>query len=155
MADFELLIATFADETRAAAALAALREAEQRKVLQIVGAAVLVKDRQGELTVTETGDVQAPQGALAGAVLGGLIGLLGGPAGMLAGALAGAATGGAAAQALDLGITQTQITELQKQLHLGSSALLAIISHEWVERVVLELEAFQAVVMRKAVSRKQ
>jgi uncharacterized membrane protein len=145
----DYVIAQFADETRAAAALAALREAEAKNELRLVAAVVLVKNAAGEVHLTETGDVKTPHGAAFGALVGGLVGLLGGPVGALLGAAAGAATGGVAATAFDLGFTEAQIAEMRHRLQPGTSAILALIAPEWAERMVVELQAWQAQVTRK------
>ena len=66
------------------------------------------------------------------------------------GAAAGAATGGLAAHSLDMGFDDALLREIQEGLPAGSSAVLALISHEWVDRIVAELEQFQARLYRQA-----
>jgi len=116
----------------------------------LVNAAVMTKDEKGKVTLKETQDVDAKHGALFGAVAGGLIGLLGGPAGVIVGAAAGAATGGVAANKIDMGFPDDTLKELQGTLTPGSSAILALIQHEWVDRVVEELDKFGASLFRQA-----
>ena len=116
----------------------------------LVNAAVMVKDEKGKVKMRETQDVDSKRGAIFGAIAGGLIGLLGGPAGVIVGAAAGAATGGLAANQIDMGFPDDTLKELQGVLTPGSSAILALIQHEWVDRVVEELEKHGASLFREA-----
>jgi uncharacterized membrane protein len=149
-APLELIVAAFDDAGRAATAVADLRALQRSGDLALVNAAVLVKDAQGRPHIKETEDVRGPGGALFGAVVGGLVGLLGGPAGAIIGAVTGAATGGIAAHSMDLGFDDDWLEEIQAGLPANSSAIIALISHEWVERLVAELEQFQARLYRQA-----
>lgn len=90
----ELVVAAFKDENKANEALKDLKQLDRRGVIDVVNAAVLVKDQAGKAFIKETADPDAKRGALFGAIAGGLIGLLGGPAGVIVGAAAGAASGG-------------------------------------------------------------
>ena len=85
-----------------------------------------------------------------GAIAGGLIGLLGGPVGVIIGAAAGAATGGIAASKIDMGFPDDTLKELDDGLTPGSSAILALIQHQWVDTVVSKLEKTGAKLFRQA-----
>jgi len=146
----ELIIAAFQDEAKAKEALKNLKELAKDDVIHLVNAAVMTKDEKGKVTLRETQDVDAKRGALFGAITGGLIGLVGGPAGVIVGAAAGAATGGVAANKIDMGFPDDTLKELQETLTPGSSAILALIQHEWVDRVVEELDKFGAAMFRQA-----
>jgi len=136
----ELIIAAFNDEKKAKETLEVLKKLEKEEIIMLVNAAVMVKNENGKVNITETQDVDSKQGAIFGAIAGGLIGLLGGPAGVIVGATAGAATGGVAASKIDMGFPDETLEEIQSALTPGSSAILALIQHEWVDRVVEELE---------------
>ena len=146
----ELIVAAFQDEEKADQALKNLKQLAKEDVIMLVNAAVMTKDDKGKVTLKETQDVDAKRGALFGAIAGGLIGLLGGPAGVIVGAAAGAATGGVAANKIDMGFPDDTLKELQETLTPGSSAILALIQHEWVDRVVEELDKFGASLFRQA-----
>jgi uncharacterized membrane protein len=105
-------------------------------VIEILDAAVLVKDRDGKTSVKETEDVDAVHGALFGAIVGGLIGLLAGPGGAIMGAASGAATGGLAAFTIDMGLPDNFLSVLQQRLKPGYSAVVALIEHRWAETVI-------------------
>jgi uncharacterized membrane protein len=146
----ELIVAAFESETEAEDVLKDLRQLDKEGVIQMLNAAVLVKKANGKLKIRETQDVGGGRGALFGAVTGALIGLIGGPPGAIVGAVAGAATGGVAASQIDMGFSDKMLKELQESLTPGSSAVLALVQHEWVDRVIAELEALDAALFRQS-----
>jgi uncharacterized membrane protein len=146
----ELIIAAFNDEDEADKALETLKKLEKEEIIMLVNAAVMVKDEKGKVKLKETQDVDSKRGAVFGAIAGGLIGLLGGPAGVIVGAAAGAATGGVAAGKIDMGFPNDTLKEIQEALTPGSSAILALIQHEWIDRVVEEMEKLGASLFREA-----
>jgi uncharacterized membrane protein len=145
-----LFVKAFRDESQADTVLKALKRLDRRGVFHIVNAAVLVRDEKGRARMKETEDVDAKRGAIFGAIAGGLLGLLGGPAGVVVGAAAGAAAGGAAAHVIDMGFSDKYLKELQDELPPGSSAIVALVEHEWVTRVERELEQHEGRLFRQA-----
>ena len=147
----ELIVAAFNDEKKAGEVLQLLRELEKEQIIFLINAAVMTKDEKGSVSVKETQDIGGGKGALFGAIAGGVVGLLGGPIGVVIGAAAGAATGGFAASKIDMGFPDDTLKELQTTLKPNSSAILALIQHEWVDRVVDELEKAGAALFRQAI----
>ncbi|MBN1261008.1 MAG: DUF1269 domain-containing protein [Anaerolineae bacterium] len=146
----ELVVAAFPGEEQAEDVLKMLRAYEKEGVLLLVNAAVMVKKVNGKVSMKETQDVSGKQGALFGAISGALIGLIGGPADAIVGAIAGAATGGVAAHAIDMGFDDAMLEELQRNLKPGSSAILALVQHQWVDRLLAELDNLGAALFRQA-----
>lgn len=146
----ELIIAAFNDEDKAKDVLKLLRELEKEQIIFLINAAVMTKDEKGKVSIKETQDIGGGKGAVFGAIAGGVVGLLGGPIGMVIGAAAGAATGGIAASKIDMGFPDDTLAELQATLKPSSSAILALIQHEWVDRVVEEMEKAGAALFRQA-----
>ncbi len=146
----ELIVAAFNDDAKAGEALKQLRVLENEQLIVLVNAAVMTKDGNGKVSVKETDDIGVGKGALFGAVTGGLIGLLGGPLGVIVGAAAGAATGGVAANKIDMGFPDATLQELRDTLQPDSSAILALIQHQWVDQVVEELDKQGAILFRQA-----
>jgi uncharacterized membrane protein len=145
---YELIIATFEnDESQAGAFLGRLKKMVKDQVMSTEGAAAVVKDQDGRVTVDEIGDVKGKRGAVFGAISGGIIGLFGGPVGAVVGAAAGAAAGGATAKIADYGVTEGTIKDIGKGLQPGSSALIAYVETQWVEQAVSRLENAGAVVV--------
>ena len=146
----ELVVAAFKDSQKANQALKSLKQLEKEGVIRLINAAVLRKGDHGITSIHETQDIHAGQGAIFGAIVGGLIGLLGGPAGVIVGAAAGATTGGVAADRIDLGFPDETLNEIKQTLTPNTSAILALIQHEWVDRVATELEEFGAALFNSA-----
>ena len=146
----ELVVAAFNETDKASEALKTLKSLQKDGVIKLVNAAVMSRDEKGKVKVHETQDVGAGHGAIFGAIVGGLVGLLGGPAGAIVGAAAGAATGGVAADRIDMGFPNKTLNEIKETLKPGSSAILALIQHQWVDRVVAEMENFGAALYRQA-----
>ena len=149
MASTELLVFAFQEEASASVALAELREWKKDGVIDIVDAAVLVRDEDGGIQVKETADPEPKRGALIGAIAGSLIGLLAGPAGVAVGAAAGAGAGSLAAHKIDLGIPNEQLEAIAEGLQPGTSAIIALIQQASADRVVAKLEQYGAQTVRQ------
>jgi uncharacterized membrane protein len=146
-----LLVKAFSEEKQADEVLKSLKRLDRQGIFNIVNAAVLVRHENGRTSLRETEDVRAGRGALFGALAGGLIGLLGGPAGVIVGAAAGAATGSVAASAIDMGFADQYLKDIQEGLKPGTSAIIALVEHEWVERVIQELDQLEGQLFRQEI----
>lgn len=152
-AKVELIVMAFEDMDKAVEALDFLKTmAKTTSIGKIRNAAVLIKDEHGEVTLTETQDIDRKHGAIFGAIAGGLVGLVGGPVGVVVGAAAGAATGGAAAKRIDMGFSDKYLNKVKDFLKPGTSALIAIVEHEWRETVASELSRFGGQLFRQALT---
>ncbi len=148
----ELIVSVYDDPNRAQRVLGDIRRVVKDGQLEIKDAAVLVKDAGGSVHQHDSEDVGAGSGALFGAITGGLIGLLAGPGGAIAGAVAGAATGGVTAALVDTGFSDDELAELRASMPPSSSALVLLIEHTWVERLVQQLEQQRSKLFRREVS---
>jgi uncharacterized membrane protein len=129
-----LLIAGYTDEKGADGALDALKQAKHAGAFAYDDAAVIRRDADGKVHITETGDMSTGKGAGIGALIGGVFGLLGGPAGVAIGAGAGAAIGGIAAHS-DAGFNNETLERIGGALPAGTSALGVTTSKYFVESV--------------------
>ena len=145
-----LLVYAYNEEDKADKVLEALKELDKTGIIAVLNAAVLVMDKDGKVKWRETEDVDAKRGAIFGAIAGGLVGLLGGPAGVIVGAAAGAAAGGVAAHKIDMGFSDEYLKEIQSSLKPGSSAIIALVEHEWVEKVIQEMNEFEGQLFQQA-----
>ena len=149
----ELIVMAFEEMDKADEALEFLKNlAKSTDIGKIRNAAVLVKDEAGEVTIGETQDIDKKHGAIFGAITGGLVGLVGGPVGVVVGAAAGAATGRAAAKKIDMGFSDKYLNKIKDYLQPGSSALIAIVEHEWRSTVASELSRFGGQVFRQGIT---
>jgi uncharacterized membrane protein len=79
------------------------------------------------------------------------VGMLGGPVGVVVGAVAGAATGGATAKALDFGFPDDELKALKADLAPNSSALVVLVEHTWVEKLVHAMDKSNGKLYRHAI----
>ena len=150
-APVQLLIAAFQDEGGASAALSMLKEAKKEKLVAIKDAAILRKDAQGKLHVSETGDMTGTRGGVIGAVVGAGLGILSGGA-TLALTGIGAIAGGLAGKLRDSGFDDSRLRKLGEGLKPGSSAIVAVIEHTWVADLQEDLRKAGAEVVTEAIA---
>jgi uncharacterized membrane protein len=96
---YEMIVVSFDDETSADELLESLKKMEDMSVADLKSGAVVVRDASGKVSIKETSDFDAKQGAIGGVVAGSVLGLLGGN--LLKGAILGAAGGAAADKMID------------------------------------------------------
>ncbi len=125
---YQLIIATFEGESAGVAAVGSLVDANRQDRAALPAAASIMKDATGKLTIRETTDIGAKQGAAAGALAGGLIGLLSRKRGTVSSAALGALLGGVAAHKIDTGIPDPRLEAIGPSLENASSAAVAIVS---------------------------
>ncbi|HSO27420.1 MAG TPA: DUF1269 domain-containing protein, partial [Anaerolineales bacterium] len=138
-APMQLIVAAFNDAKGAGEALKELKAAKRERLIGITNAAVLVKDDKGKLHIKETADMGGGKGAALGGVAGAAIGLIAGPA-LLVPAAVGALVGGLTAKLRDSGFSNDRLKALGAGLQPGSSAIVAIVEHKWVQQVEEALE---------------
>jgi uncharacterized membrane protein len=130
----QLIVAAFKDEKAAKTALDALKQKQKEKLIKIDNAAVLHKDDKGKLHIQETADMGGKKGAALGGVAGAAIGLIAGPA-LLVPAAVGALVGGLTAKLRDSGFSDARLAALGANLKPGSSAIVVVVEHTWVNQV--------------------
>ncbi len=149
--EIELVVVVFDGPEKAAESLKFLKKIKRRgSIAAIRNSAVLVKDKDGQVSLKEAEDVDKKQGTIFGAVTGGLIGLLAGPVGAVVGAAAGAATGRVAADKIDMGFSNEYLEEMQDSLQPGTSAIIALVEHQWRSSVTEALEDLGGKLFRQA-----
>ena len=133
----ELVVLAFAKEYDADDALAALQQLENDGSIDLLDATVLSKNDRGELYVNEQAETRGTRRSRRIGVLGGaLLGLLGGPIGAVVGGIAGGVVGNARAKRIDFGMTDDEVMDLSDALKPGTSAIVALVDHRWVDRVL-------------------
>ncbi len=146
----ELVVAAFTDEMGADRALEALKQAKKEKLISIRDAAVITCDAANKVHIKETADMRGGKGAGIGALVGGAVGLLFPPA-ILATTAVGAAVGGLGAKLHDAGFRDERLKEIGAALKPGTSAIVAVIEHVWVEEIERELAAEGGQLVRQAI----
>ena len=138
----QVIVAAFNSEDGAEDALQQMKELGREHLIGIKDAAILKKDSDGKLHLKETKDWGAGKGAVAGGIIGAVAGLIAGPIGWVA--VGGAAIGALAAKLHDAGFPDDQLREIGEGLQPGTSAIIAVIEHQWVERMATELQDYGA-----------
>jgi uncharacterized membrane protein len=133
----QIVAAAFTSQDGASQALQALKDARAAGLVAIDNAAVLTKDANGKLDIKETNDWGGGKGAVIGDVAGAAVGLLAGPVGWATGI--GALIGGLAAKLRDSGFSDARLRKLGESLKPGTSAIVAVVEHRWVEQVQKQL----------------
>jgi len=139
--DHEMMVVAFEDEHQAGQVLDALKQLDKLEIVDLKSAALIVREGSGDVRIKETRDFDARQGAIGGALAGGVLGLLRG--GLIKGAILGAAGGAAAGKFIDLGLDDDFLKEIGDNLGPGSSAIVALVDFEQVDRAMEELDKFE------------
>ena len=136
----QVVVAAFQTEDAAKAAYKELKLAKKAKLISIDNAAILRKDEKGKLHIKETHDMGGGKGAGIGALVGGAIGLLTGGVGLVGAGAVGALVGGITAKLHDGGFKDERLKKIGDGLEPGTSALIAVVEHDWVDELQKELE---------------
>jgi uncharacterized membrane protein len=134
----DVVVAAYHNEQGANNALKELETAKKDGLIGIQDAAVLRKDDQSKLHITETADKGFGRGAMVGGVAGAVVGVIAGPVGWAA--LGGAAIGGLASKLRDTGFRDERLRQMGEGLQPGTSAIVAVVEHEWVREVEKRIE---------------
>jgi uncharacterized membrane protein len=137
----EMLVVAYPSEGEADQVLKALQQLDHEHVVQLKNAAVVVRDRAGKISLRETHDFDAKQGAIVGALAGGLIGKLTGGS-VLGEAALGAVGGVAVSRVIDLGFNDAYLREVGANLPPGSSALVAVVHFDHLDQALQTLQQF-------------
>jgi uncharacterized membrane protein len=138
---YEMVVVAFENEDKADEVLSTLKQLDVEATVDLKSAAVVKRDAEGRVRIKETRDFDAKQGAIGGAVAGGLLGLLTGS--LLRGAILGAAGGAAAGHGIDMGLNDEYLKSVGESLVSGTSAIVALVAFERVERAMEELDKFE------------
>ena len=136
----EMIVVSFADENRADEVLDTIKKMEDKAVVDLKSGAVVVRDASGKVTIKETSDFDAKQGAIGGAIAGSVLSLFGGS--LIKGAILGAAGGAMAGKMIDLGLDDDFLKEIGDNLETASSAVIALVDFAQVDQAMEELDQF-------------
>lgn len=122
MADSNILIATFEDESKTYQAFSEIKRAAGQGKLKIQGMTIVHRTLEGRFEVRDAA-MKPFGGAIAGGIIGSLVGILGGPLGVLLGWGAGSLIGGFR-DAQELKSDQSLFQRLTENMNAGSTALV-------------------------------
>src|SRR6185295_15534661 len=121
----DVIVAAYNDEQGASNALKELKAASEEWKVDIKDAAILKRDMDNKLKITESADRGFGRGAIIGGVAGAAVGVMAGPIGWAT--LGGAAVGGLAAKLRDGGFKDDRLRTIGEGLQPGSSALIVVV----------------------------
>jgi uncharacterized membrane protein len=137
----DMLVIAYPTESQAQLALDSLQQLSHEHVVQLKNAAVIVRERSGKIAIHETREFNAKQGAITGALAGVLVSRL--TNGHLLGEAALGAVGGVvASKVIDPGFNDVELRQIADGLTPGSSALVAIVHVNHVEKAVQTLREY-------------
>jgi len=150
---YDVISATFASEDGAERALEALQTADQAEFLDLESAAVIVKDANGNVTLSETEDKSGKQGLARGLILGGLMGFLLPGRSLVSSAVKQGASGGLLARLQDTGFEDDDLRAMAEDLAPESSMLVAIVQYQLSDDLSARLRERSAAIAKTRLSR--
>jgi len=148
----ELIVLTFEDEVSAFQMRDKLLQLQKQKVITLADAAIVTRKENGKPKVKQLQSLVGA-GALGGAFWGMLIGLLffAPWLGMAFGALGGALGG----KMTDIGVDDAFIKEVGEKIEPGHSALFLLVVDATPDKLLPELQDFNATVFQTSLSNEQ
>lgn len=148
-----LVVVAYPEQEKAKEVLKELKELQTQGIISIVNAAVMVKNEKGKVAISETGDTDAKGGAIIGGITAGLIALFNpiGALGVIALTAGGAGVGALITHFMDLGFPQEDLKELSESLTPGSSAIIALVEHTWVDKLTETLEEYAGKLYKRSI----
>lgn len=139
---YEMLVVSFPGEGTADEVLTALRALESEATVDLESSAVIVRRDDDNVSIRESKDYNAKQGAIAGAAGGLLLGALFGK-GAIKGALLGAGAGAVTGEFIDMGLDDDFLKGVGDQLSTSHSAIVALIDFTQMDLAMEELNQFE------------
>jgi uncharacterized membrane protein len=138
----ELLAASFSDQYAANQCLDQLKRMDKDGTIDVLDAAVLVKQADGKLKINEVEELTPKKGRRRGAVIGGIFGAIFPPS-ILVSAVVGAVAGGALGRFTDQGMKNEDLKAIGEDLKPGQSAIIAIVEDKWIEQFTRAVEGYE------------
>jgi uncharacterized membrane protein len=147
----DLVAAVYADQEQAHLLLDTLQKMHRASTITLADAALVTRDAEGKVQVTETREVTTKKGAKRGAIVAGVLGLIYPPS-LIASVVAGGALGGAWGKLRDTGIKTGDMKEIGNALEPGRVAVIALAEPEWTPAIERALEAGDGTLVRHGFS---
>jgi uncharacterized membrane protein len=142
----QVIVAAFNNPDKAGQLMAELKQGKKQGLVGIIDAAVVVKDADGKLKITDS-KRRSTKGFITGGVVGGVLGLLAGPVGLVA---LGTGAVGALMGKISGAPLKAEMQDIGSALTPNSSAIVAIIEHTWVSQLEEALAAEGARIVQEA-----
>jgi len=133
-----LVVGSYDDTALASEDYEALRSGQDAGGYEIIGAVVLVRDKDGKVQVKEHGDKSVGKGAAWGAGAGVVVGLFAAP--LLAATAVGAGVGAILGKIKKNHEEKQFGVDVDEYLAPGTSAVVAVVDDKWADRVEKALD---------------
>jgi uncharacterized membrane protein len=142
--EVQVFVAVFDDESEANETLKDFQAMQRAGSIDLVDAAVIVRDMDGKVKFKETADPGAKTWGKRGAVVGGVVGLIFPPS-LIASAGVGAGAGAIWGKFRDKGIENDDLKALGESMDPGTSAVIAVAQDKVLDQLEAGLEGYQRV----------
>jgi uncharacterized membrane protein len=132
----QVFVAAYDNEVGAKQSLKDFQAMHREGSIDLIDAAVIVRDAGGKVKFEETADPSGKKWAKRGAIAGGLVGLIFPPS-IIASAVVGGGAGGIWGKIRDKGFKDEDLKEIGNDLTPGTSAIIAVAE----DRMVAQLES--------------
>ncbi len=141
MEGFEIMMATYPSEDGAQKAMDVLKDMAKDGTIDVVDAAVLTRDMDGDVHVKQESVPSVKSWAKRGAIIGGVIGLIFPPS-LIGSALVGAGLGAGSAKIGKETLKSDELWDAAKDLEPGTSAFVAVVEDEWIDQMQKAAEGY-------------
>jgi uncharacterized membrane protein len=143
-----VIVVSFPAEASAYEALARLKELDSKGAVSLRGAAVVVREEDGRITVKDQSGEESFEDTAGGGLLGLLVGVLGGPLGVVIGGTVGLLVGSLFDDD-DYRDQESVLTDMSKAIQVGPPGLIAEVSEPAPEAVDAVMDHLSGTVVRR------
>ncbi len=140
--NYEIMFAVYDSVDGASGAVDSLKAMDKSKAIDIIDAATLVKDDEGNTTVKQESLPTVKKGLGVGALIGGAIGLLFPPS-ILGAAAIGAGVGAGSAKLAQMALENEDLQQAAQDLEPGTSAFIAVVDNTWAKQLQAAITGYQ------------
>lgn len=137
----QVVMATFPTESGAEEAVGQLEAMAKAGSIEIIEAAVISRDLEGETSVRQVNLPTAKKWAGKGALIGGIVGVIFPPA-VIGSALVGAGIGAGSAALAKYALKNDELEAAANDLEPGTSSFLAVLDQTWVKQLAAAMEGY-------------
>lgn len=137
-----VIVAFYDEEKEADSILRTLKGLKKNLAVNVLEAAIVVRDPKSEKLRIKGGDRRAARkGVMRGAMAGGVIGVIFPPS-ILAMGVVGAAAGAAVGHFAEHGFDKNLLTEIAEHLKPGGAAVVAVVDQIWMDRLTEAIHGY-------------
>jgi uncharacterized membrane protein len=144
-----VLAVQFSEDSRAYEALSALKELDGQEQIRLSGAAVVVRGKDGQITIKDEVADRGYSGTATGGIIGLLVGILGGPFGVLIGGATGLLVG-SLFDMDDAEETESALSDISRSVRPDHPALLAEVSEQSPDVLDAAMGRLEGTILRRS-----